>query len=331
MTRGTRFFLAGSLVTLIVGLGAGLVAYYSGFQVGLTSRGIGPEELRYVPREAAVVAYADVRDVMNSELREKLRGLEPEEKRDGREEFEERTGIDLERDVDRVVACMTRDTDATDGKSRGQGLVLARGRFDEVRLEGLAREHGGKVEEYNGKRVLTHATGDAGEQMAMAFLEAGLVAMGSHQLVRRAVDLARGGESITSNTELMRLVREMDPGNAWAVGRFDALASQARLPDGVASQIPPITWFSAAGRVNGGVSGVLKAEASDEAAAQNLRDVVRGFMALAKLQTASKPELQVLLQSLELSGTGKTVSLSFSVPAQVFEALTEKGERVAPK
>jgi hypothetical protein len=52
-----------------------------------------------------------------------------------------------------------------------------------------------------------------------------------------------------------------------------------------------------------------------------LRDVVRGFLALAKLQTSSKPEFQHFVQSLQLGGTGKTVSLSLDVPAQVFDAL----------
>ncbi len=323
MTKGTRYFLAGALLTLVVGIGVGSVAYYSGFQMGLGTRANGPDELRYVPRDATVLAYADVRDVMSSELRQRLKDLEPEEKKGGRQEFQERTGINIETDIDRVVACMTRDEESADEKSKGKGLVLARGRFDEVRLEGFAKEHGGMVEEYKGKRIVTHA-GKDDEELAMAFLEAGLVALGSDQLVRQAIDLARGGESITGNAELMRMVAELDPGNAWAVGRFDTLASEARLPEGVASQIPPITWVSATGRINGGLSGVLKAEARDEAAAQNLRDVIRGFMALAKLQAGSKPELQVLLQSLQLSGTGKTVVMSFSVPVQLFDAMAKE-------
>jgi hypothetical protein len=326
MTKGTRYFLAGALLTLVVGVGAGSVAYYSGFPMGFVSRSSGPEELRYVPRDATVLAYADVRDVMNSELRQRLKGFEPQEKKGGREEFQARTGINIETDIDHVVACMTRDDESPSEKSKGNGLVLARGRFDEVRLEGLAKEHGGMVEDYKGKRLVTHAgTGD--EELAMAFLEAGLVALGSDRLVRQAIDLAKSGESITANTELMRLVADLDPGNAWAVGRFDTLASEARLPEGVASQIPAITWVSATGRINGGLNGVLKAEARDDAAAQNLRDVIRGFMALAKLQSGSRPELQVLLQSLQLSGTGKTVVMSFSVPAELFDALAKEHER----
>ena len=39
------------------------------------------------------------------------------------------------------------------------------------------------------------------------------------------------------------------------------------------------------------------------------------------MQAGSKPELQALVNSLQVSGTGKTVSLSFSLPAEVIETL----------
>ena len=34
-------------------------------------------------------------------------------------------------------------------------MVLARGRFDEVRIEALMREHGAHVDAYKGKRLIT--------------------------------------------------------------------------------------------------------------------------------------------------------------------------------
>ena len=58
----------------------------------------------------------------------------------------------------------------------------------------------------------------------------------------------------------------------------------------------------------------LRAETRDDAAAQNLREVIRGFMALARLQ-AGQRQARVMpssSNSLELGGTGKTVSLGFS-------------------
>ena len=58
-----------------------------------------------------------------------------------------------------------------------------------------------------------------------------------------------------------------------------------------------------------------------DAAAKNFRDVVQGFIALASLQGSSKPEVKAVVQSLALSGTGKTVALSFSIPGRIVDAL----------
>ena len=156
--------------------------------------------------------------------------------------------------------------------------------------------------------------------LALSFLQMGLVAVGNAELVRHAVDFGNGGDNLTANDEMMNLIKSLEPGNAWAVGRFDALRAAANLPDGM-KQLPAINWFSMTGRITDGVSGVLRAETRDEESANNLRDLMRGFMALAKMQAGSQPGLQPLFQSLELGGSGKTVALSFSVPAQVFELL----------
>ena len=62
---------------LAVGLGTGLVASYMGLPVSVFSSAAGPDELQYVPADAAVVAYANVRDVMNSEFRQRFKDIEP--------------------------------------------------------------------------------------------------------------------------------------------------------------------------------------------------------------------------------------------------------------
>ena len=327
MTSKTRYFVIASLLVIGVGLGTGMVAYYVGFPAGAFQGRGGPAELELVPRDAAVLAYADVRDVMTSELRQRLRSAIPMPE-NGQRQLEERTGINIESDIDRVVAGLYPDrSDAATG--HGAGLVLARGRFDEARIEQLMREHGGQVEDYKTKRLIV-ATEPHGRstQFALAFVEPGLVALGSPSVVRTSIDLHQGGnnpqtgvESVTGNEELMNLVRTLETGNAWAVGRFDALTARARLPENVTSQIPAITWFSVSTRINGGIRGVLRAETRDDVAANNLRDVVRGFLALGKLQAGSRPEIQAMMQSLELGGTGKTVALSFDVPLQIFDLI----------
>ena len=328
MTKKTRYFLAGSAAVLAAGLGTGLVAYYTGGFQPVSASAVS-NELRYVPADATVVAYADVRAIMDSDLRARLKVAMPMHEQ-GQREFQAQTGIDIEHDIDYVVASLTT------GLQKPAPLVVARGRFNDTQLEALIREHGGTVEDYKGKRLIvctTNAHGDMPIQtgsVTLAFLEPGLIAIGDTAAVKTSIDAQLAAHSITSNNEMMELVSEIgQSNNAWAVGRFDVLASQANLPEQVSSRLPQLKWFAAAGHVNGGLSGSLRAEARDDQSAENLRDVVRGFLGLARMQAQADPRTAALIESLQLTGTGKTVALSFTVPAEVLDMIPKAVE--APK
>ena len=157
MTTRTRYFVITSLLVLAVGLGTGLVAYYVGFPAGaFAQRAAVPTSSRYVPRDAAVVAYADVREIMTSEVRQKLRQRHARADGTASSEFEDQTGINIETDIDRVVACLA--ARRAGAARRARAWSLARGRFNDVKIEALMREHGAEVEDYNGKRLIA---GDA--------------------------------------------------------------------------------------------------------------------------------------------------------------------------
>jgi hypothetical protein len=325
MTKKTRYFLAGSAAVLAAGLGTGLVAYYTGGFQPVSASAVS-NELRYVPADATVVAYADVRAIMDSDLRARLKEAMPMHEK-GQQEFQAQTGIDIEHDIDYVVASLST------GLQKPAPLVVARGRFNDTQLETLIREHGGTVEDYKGKRLIvctTNAHGDMPIQtgsVTLAFLEPGLIAIGDTAAVKTSIDAQLAAHSVTSNNEMMELVSEIGQGNnAWAVGRFDVLASQAKLPEQVSSRLPQLKWFAAAGHVNGGLSGSVRAEARDDQSAENLRDVVRGFLGLARMQAQADPRTSALIESLQLTGTGKTVALSFTVPAEVLQMIPKIAE-----
>jgi hypothetical protein len=314
MTRRTRLFLAVTGGVLVLGIGAGVVASYYGFQGFTLATNDGPDELSYLPQDSNLVAYANVRDVMNSDLRRRLFEMRPADAPDSND-FEQRTGINVERDIEMVVASFA----GGDGAERP--LVVARGTFDEARIEALIREQGGQVEDYRGERVFVVAENDGDTPIAISFVEAGIVAVGTVNAVRSAIDTkATDASSVTENDELMALVRDMDEGTAWAVGRFDQLAA-SRLPEEVSSQLPPISWFAATGRVNGGLEALVRAETSTEQGAEDLRQVIQGFLALARLQSGQNPQLAGVINSLQLGGQGRTVSMTVSVPAELIELL----------
>ena len=311
MSKPTRLVLLGACGVLFAGLAVGAVAFVQGGFSGQLETPAIPDELRYFPSTASVVAYADVRGVMASDVRQRFRDSAREA--EGQREFESRTGIDLERDVDQVVACLI------PGVGEPDGLVVATGRFQPDRLEQLAQEHGGTAEEYRGVRVISRPTGD--RDLAMAFLEPGVLALGSTSVVRQAVDAP--GTDVTSNERLMGLMTEIDGGsNAWLIARMDDPDALSWLPDRVQTQVPPLEAFAIGSRLNGGLSGRITAEGRDEQATQNLTDVVQGFLALARMQTGSRPELASVLDGFELSRTERRVILSFNLPPDVFQTVT---------
>ena len=319
MTHQTRYFVLGASGLLVVGLVTGLFAYVNrgaALAVSVTER----DELAYVPSNASIVAYANVREVMLSDFRERIRQIAPDEV--GQAELEQQLGLNIERDIDHVVAFLAPGPD--DG--RPAGLVLFRGRFDTTRLEAVARGGGATVSEYAGTRVVSIDAGDVGA-LAMAFMEPGLVAVGDLGTVHQAIDRGSAGADLTSNEQTMGLLERVDRGsNAWAVGRFGDLSSLGFLPDEVSAQIPAVTAFAVSGRVNGGLSGSVTIEGRDEAAGQNLRDVFRGFLALATMQTTGRPELEAMLGSLQLSGTGTLATLSFWLPSEALDFIFSLAE-----
>jgi hypothetical protein len=325
MTKGTRYFLIGAIVVVTAGLATGLVAYYGG-GLGIRALAGEPSEFAYLPSTSTAVAYADVRAIMNSEFRRRLRQVIPTGEE--QERLKAETGIDIEKDIDTVVAGM-----AGQDIEKG-GVVLIRGRFDNARIESVAATHGAVVETYKGKRLLlmgNRAQLDAAEAGSthsgpvtgcLAFVEPGLLALGDAVSVRRAIDTGTSGDSVRKNADLMKLVGELSgSGNAWVVGRFDAFSQGDTLPSAVKDQLGAVQLMAASVRINGGVAGQLRAEARDDQAAEQLRDVVRGVLAAGRLMSGKDTRVDAVLNSFQLQGTGKTVTLSFTVPPEVFDIL----------
>ncbi len=318
VAKCTRVFLFAAAGVLIAALATGLVAWASRISLLAALGSNVPDELAYVPGTARMVAYADVRQVMSSPFRDRLRQFENSNPSspDG---LEARTGINLETDIDRILLASTASDDAVTPADRS--LLVARGRFDTVRIEELMRKQGAQVDQYRGKRLvfIQDATHDA----ALAFVEPGLVLFGARDGVRGAIDAKAGAvDGISSNQEFMALVNDVDEGTAWSVARFDSVSGRAPFPPAVVNQLPPINWLAASGRLDRGLHGLVRAEARDAQAAQNLRDVVQGFLALARLQGAREPAYKGALDSVALTADGKSVSLSFDLTPAVLDLLS---------
>jgi hypothetical protein len=310
VTRRTRIFVLASAGILVVGLGTGFVAaYMGGFQA--LAGGHGPDELAYVSVEAQVVAYVNLRQVRGSWLHDAVRRLAPRNGQAGWLQAE--TGIDLEQDVDAIVASMH-------GPRGSRPLLLATGRFDPARLEAVARQRGSTVDEYRSVRVLELPAAE----LAMALVDPRLVVVGSPAQVRQALDVKQGQlASVRADVALMEQVRELDGGHAWAVVRGGA---NLPVPPAFAPGMPPLgglTWLTARGQLDGGIRASFRAEATDEASARLLRDAIQSAVTLGRLQAEQQPRLADLVDSIELGGEGRRISLGFAVPPDMIDVLRQ--------
>ena len=322
MSRRTRYVVLASGGVLAAGLCGGLVAWLNPG----TPRGVAadaPAELAFVPSNATAVAYADMRAVMASEFRRRLRQIAPDGV--GREQLERHLGLNVERDIDRVLMFWVPEPDGgSEGggsEGGGSGLSLFAGRFDAARLEAAARSRGAAVSDENGIRLVSLDVDGVGP-LAMAFLQPGLTAVGEPAAVRRVARRGAGEAGLVADEGMTRLLGRVDTrSSAWAVGRLTDPGLFDWVPDTVSRQLPAVTAFAVQARIDSGLGVALTVEGRDEQAAQNLRDVVRGFVALTRLQAFGAPELQAILDSLETGGTGTSVTLSFRVSAEALDLL----------
>jgi len=317
MSSRTRYFLIGSSLVVVVGLCTGLVAYYNGSAPGSSTARL--PELAYLPADASAVAYADVKDIMASEFRQKLREVLPTGA--AKDQFLTETGIDIEHDIDSVIAGLNRDA-----RDPHNAVVLFRGRFDVVRIEALAAAHGAVTEQYKGKKILlapaSVMASAASSSPAIAFLEPGLLAIGSQADLHAAIDAPGAPGSITSNTRLMELVTSaQQSGNAWMVGRFDMLALQPNMPAQIREQLPAVEWFAVSADIDRGVRGTVRAEARDDQAGDQLRSVVNGGISAARMFAGSDARVSQALSSVQATGTGKTIEITFALGPETLDML----------
>ena len=78
--------------------------------------------------------------------------------------------------------------------------------------------------------------------------------------------------------------------------------------------------------MNGGIRLTVRAETPDETASQNLRDILQGFLALARMQTDAQPEIAAILDSVLLRAAPgeRWVSLSMTLPTATVEWLWDR-------
>ena len=325
MNRKTRYFVIASLLVLTVGVGTGLVAYYVGFPTALRAAGSGRAAAR--PRQRR-----------RRRLRERSRNhdLGPPRAHPPGHASPSRRPARVRRTPPASTSKPTSTASSPlsyrrpDGRFDGprSGLFIAPGRFNQVKnrsADARARRQRGN---YKGRRLFVAQHDGVGDVCSRSSSPVWWQSA-APPLVRAAIDRRDGGDSVRANDEIMGLVRSLDRGNVWAVGRFDALTSQANLPTADRQSVAADYLVRGQRARERRASGDVRMETRDEESAKQFRDVIRGFLALGQDAGRRAPELEQVMRSLQLGGSGKTVAVSFELPAAVLDVLSQASRRPA--
>ena len=322
MTR-SRTVVLSSLLVVAAGSAAAVGAFF--LDPARASVGPLPAEALVLPADTTFVVGLDVKRFAASPFYKKYgRKGAPQDFAD----LEEKTGINPERDVDLVVLAGNK------AMERGQPVVLVSGTFDRYKLgRALETKKGVTWKKENGVTTYLFAEGTKGAH-ALAFLDDRTLVLGSQQAVEAtAASHAGGTRALRRNAALMDLLGRVKPGSTfWMVGDQTLLSNLPKtIPAPGAAQgtssemtLPALKTLTVTGDLDPVVSVDVTGGASDEAAAKNLADIVRGFVALAVLQANQRPELKSLASAVSVTTETNQVHVTARFPYELLDALEPK-------
>jgi hypothetical protein len=333
MTR-SRLVVLSSIVVVALGVLAAVGAVV--LNPARASVGPLPAEALVLPADSAFLVGLDVRRFTASPFYRKYAKANGAVRPESFADLEAKTGLNPERDLDLVVIS---------GKKAGgpdASVALVSGSFDRHKIgRTLETEKKGVTwKTHQGTTLYLFGEGAKGAR-ALAFLDDHTLVLGSQAAVEATVaSHASGSKALRGNAALVELLTKVKPGSTfWMVGDQTLLANMpTSIPAPGAAPgahgtltFPALKHVTVTGDLDPLVAVEVTGAASDEAAAKNLADVVRGFLALATLQASQRPELKNLASAVNVTTEANEVHVSARFAYELLDALQPQKTAAEPK
>ncbi|HUG53728.1 MAG TPA: hypothetical protein VMR21_09005 [Vicinamibacteria bacterium] len=336
MTR-SRLVVLASAVVVSVGALAAVGALY--LDPARAAVGPLPPQALALPAGTRYVMGLDVQRFVASPLYTRYAEARLANRPAAFAELEEKTGLSPERDLDQVYIAGSQT--GVPGRG-GEAVVVVTGRFDRARVAHAIETEKRAVswKDVQGTTVYLFNESSAGRGTgAAAFLDDNTLVMGTQPAVEQMVTArARGEAPLRENPALLSLLEGVKPGSTfWMVGDQTLLSNMPKTVPGPGGpgmaqsmELPALKSLVVTGDLDPQVSVDATGEALDEAAARNLADVVRGFIALASLQANQKPEIKQLASAVSVTTEASHVRVAARFPYEVLDSLQSRRPPAPP-
>ncbi len=241
----------------------------------------------------------------------------------GLEQFTAETGFDPRRDLQSLLVA----GGSPPGSRNRNGIVLARGIFDESKIRSAAVARGALVQNFSG--VDLYVTGEGLHQNAFAFLGDDVFATGPTEQLRQAV--ANRSVPAKLNAQLQKLISQAGMNNdVW----FATIAPVSQFPMQFGPEtnqsvtdsqtLQAISAASGGVRLGSTVEITLDAIARSDKDASALADVLRFGASLLRANgdsDAHTTALASVLNQMLVTASGPNVHLILSMPEATLEQL----------
>ena len=244
------------------------------------------------------------------------------------QDFVQKTGIDLKKDVYSVVAGVYGEL----GGENPQMLGIVNLKYDKEKLLGLLRQNNVIVAEdnYRGLGLYTLKGEDAKKDVRLAFLNANNIVIGTEAQVKQAVDLAQSsGKSVLKNAAMMKYVDKLKKDSMFwlAIGNIPDKIKNApaggMMPVDLSKAEAFIGYLDYKGKT---FSGEFQLISQNEQGNKQIVDMLNGLKALGAMGSAKEPELGQLLNGIQLSSAADTIKLAFSLSEELMNKLSDKAK-----
>jgi hypothetical protein len=323
--KKSRWIWTLAIVLVAGGLGIGSIAHLTG-RVEAQAQAL-PSTLAWVPEGATMIGHVDLQSVFKSPL-----GAGWEERMEKHESFRvldeirKTTGLDPQSDLKAATFCFARDTKGDEGLARGEQRwgVAIRGTFDSARIVSALKRDGELGEEtYKGTTIYLLRSTARGDR-ALAFGDASTLLLAEPSYLREMLDAGSGRGFSAGSGLVQRWGESAFQGDAfWLAGSPDGVFATG-MGSSPGRALPPLEAFSVSGKLDTELHLRGRGKAPDSKAASELANVVRGLVALGRLQQNADSEISAIVDSIGIQQVDDEVEVSVAVPYETLRQLSKR-------
>jgi hypothetical protein len=289
---------------------------------------VDPALLALIPPGAKLVAGVRLDQARSSEFGQYvLNHMNTEDERF--QEVIEQTGFDPRRDIDELVFA---SSGPGSDNAQPKFVVLARGNFDQNRIEAKVKAKGATVQKYEGVHVIVDGQKNhAGA--GFAFLDGGIAVMADPATLRQII-AGRANPAALDPALQDQVLKASADNDAWFTSSMPGpyLASrmqqETKQPMQHAQALQSILQTSGGVHFGEVVQFSLDASTRSPQDAVSLADVLRLGGSMVQMQRQSDPRAAIVASAVDkmtITNSGPTLHASFSIPEKNLEELVAAG------